>query len=76
VSTTADNDLYRGSYPVMRVARAQARIYAAWAGGSLPTEAQWLRAYRGDDGQTYPWAIRRPTRFNHNAGTTRSVWRH
>ncbi|MBF0590031.1 MAG: SUMF1/EgtB/PvdO family nonheme iron enzyme [Magnetococcales bacterium] len=51
-----DPKLGRSDHPVVGVTHDDANTFAAWAGGRLPSEAEWEQAAKGSDGfADYPW---------------------
>lgn len=61
-------------WPVSGITWFAARDYCAWRSARLPTEQEWEKAARGDQGREYPWGDKWD-RTKLNSGDSQQEWK-
>ncbi|WP_414693621.1 MULTISPECIES: formylglycine-generating enzyme family protein [unclassified Plantibacter] len=64
-----------GDHPAVHISWNDAQAYCAWAGRTLPTEAQWEAASRGGlDGARFPWGDERDGDGDRSDDWRMNIW--
>jgi formylglycine-generating enzyme required for sulfatase activity len=71
---TGDTRFAIDDWPMVNVTWNDAQTYCHWRGKRLPTEAEWEKAARGEDGRVFPWGGENALRLNHGTIVIEGMW--